>query len=344
MTSSPYRIIHATDIHYSEKSKSHVKEVMKALKDDLAEIVGSNEPCLLIVSGDIAYSGDNVSQYTQFADLILDLAASDNITTCTVPGNHDVSQKFISQNYANIIGISENNTGAQEVSDYLDGQEDFLKLGMSSFIDFETYFDGLLTCQNSLFGTGYPLTDDMGIFLLNSGFSSFAGLEYGSRTSDYGHLLLNLNPLKQWINDTSGISKRILTLHHPLPWFREDIRNELARLIDLHFGLVLLGHEHEPKFRGSHGYSGHSSIILQGGALASEEHHRQFYQIIDFDFSRNSIKSSVRHFSKSLVNFNPGTTITGTPTGALEYSPVWTSKLNEQFQPAMARYSQASQF
>ena len=340
MNASSFRMVHATDIHYSPSTKEHVDEVIKALKCDMRDQLNKDDEVLFVISGDVAQSGEAISQYDDFGGLILDMVTENNLKTCTVPGNHDVSRDFIKNNYANILGISSNNPNAQTLSNYLDGQEEFFRKSMAKYIQFESYFEGLKTCETSVFGTGHSLNHDLGIYLLNTGFSSFGGLKLGERKTDYGNLLLNLNPLKKWISETPETKRRVLSMHHPLAWFREDVRNELGRLIDLHFGLVLLGHEHEPKMSGSHGFQGHNCLTLQGGALASSEHERQFYQILDFDFHKNSIKTSIRHFSKSLVSFNPGTTITGSNCGTKTYSPVWTSRDNEIFQPAIKKYQQ----
>jgi len=338
MISSNTFIVHATDIHFSSRTSSHCEEVIGALNTDLQAKLSGKKNVPMVVSGDIAQSGDSFKDYEGLATLLLDVVDTNQMKACTVPGNHDVSREFVGKNYANILGISSNHHDWQSLSHYLDGQEDFFREAMSEYIKFEGYFDGLKCCQNSVFGSGYILESGEGIFLLNSGFSSFGGLELGGRTSDYGNLLLNLGPIKNWIRSTPEIEHRILSMHHPLAWYREDVRGELTRIIDQHFGAVLLGHEHNPLAVSTSGFLGANTVTLQGGALASNAHSQQFYQLIEIDVARNQLSTHIRHFSKSHVSFNAGTTITGTPSGIKLYDSVWTSPKNRKFQKAISKH------
>jgi|GEM_PF-4444442 len=338
MLSSKFLIVHATDIHYSSYQSSHCEEVVTALNYDIKKQIRGQKKVPFIVSGDIAQSGQSSAQYEGLATLLLDVVTDNDLKICITPGNHDVSRSFIQQNFATILGTSSSHPDWKSLSSYLTGQEDFYRKAMEEYIKFESYFDGLGCCSKSVFGSGYTLPNATGMFLLNSGFSSFGGLKLGGRETDYGHLLLNLEPLSAWIKDTPNIEQRILSMHHPLSWYREDVRAELKRIIDLHFGAVLLGHEHSPSVNSTTGFLGTSTVMLQGGALASHEHTQQFYQVVESDFIRNTLSTSIRHFSKTLVSFNEGTTITGTPSGITKYESVWTNLNNRKFQRAIKRY------
>jgi len=319
---SDIRIIHVTDIHFAKDTIDQSRSMIRYLGEDLAKYTDGEAEPILLITGDVAYQGSSADQYEAFYKAYEEYIEPLGVKVCCIPGNHDISQKYIKDNYAMLLGISDNISDLVKLNAYLDKNEAPFRDAMEEYIGFEEVFAELSTCQNSIYGQGYLLNGGFGIYCVNSGFYSFAGHKIQGRENDHGRLLCNVGSIKKWINDNPNVKNRIIAFHHPLEWFRYDVRKELENIISNNFGLALFGHMHEASpIRSSTPTS--NTLMCQGGALSSSDTEKLFYQIIDINTENASLELTVRHFSKPNQRFVSGSTVTGTDDGTIVYSNLW---------------------
>jgi 3',5'-cyclic AMP phosphodiesterase CpdA len=92
-----YRILHLSDLHWSENTKADQEILVTELLKDLALITQDRQPDRIVFSGDLVYSGSDILGFEAAKVALLDrirdaLGISENsILIC--PGNHDVDRK-----------------------------------------------------------------------------------------------------------------------------------------------------------------------------------------------------------------------------------------------------------
>ena len=338
MPTKRLRIVHITDIHFSKDAIEQSNSMIESLGKDLKSKIDEADDNILLITGDIANHGSDSSQYKQFLIAFEKHLNGIPVKICSIPGNHDISRKYIADNYATLLGISENIPDLEKLTSYLDKNSTSFEKAMSNYIEFEKGFTSLATCQESIYGQGHTLGSSFGLYALNSSFYSFAGFRTAKRKDDQGFLLTNIGHIKRWIHETPNIKYRILGLHHPFEWFRSDVRNALETIAYNNFGLVLFGHMHQASpIRFSTPSS--NTLMAQGGAISSKESEKLFYQIITINLSNLSTELEIRHFSQTNQRFVSGSTITSTDDGKLNYSNLWQSSDQQKFAKSISQLS-----
>ena len=339
MKSKPLRLIHVTDIHFSKDSLDQSRSMIRSLGEDLQNILSKDEENILLITGDIANHGSDSSQYNSFYEAYEEYLEPLGMTVCSIPGNHDTSRTYVQKNFPTLLGLSENLPELSGLTAYLDGNPSSFNEAMKEYVDFESAFANLPTCQDSIYGAGHQLADGFGIYCLNSGFYSFGGHKVEKRETDQGFLLSNIGHIQKWINKNPEIKHRILALHHPLEWFRPDVRRALETIVNNNFGLVLFGHIHEASpVRYSTPTS--NTLLCQGGAISSNEIEKLFYQTIKIDPITMHTELEVRHFSRPNQKFVSGSTVTATNNGKITYETLWQSTEQQKFSEAISKMSE----
>jgi len=339
MQSKPIRLVHITDIHFSKDSLDQSRSMIRSLGEDLKVQLSEDDENILLITGDIANHGSDNSQYSNFYEAYEEYLEPLGMKVCSVPGNHDTSRTYVQNNFPTLLGLSENLPELSGLTAYLDTSPTTFNEAMKEYVIFESAFANLPTCQESIYGAGHELREGFGIYCLNSGFYSFGGHKVEKRDTDKGFLLCNIGHIQKWINDNPNIQHRVLALHHPLEWFRPDVRRALETIVTNNFGLVLFGHMHEASpVRYSTPTS--NTLLCQGGAISSNEIEKLFYQIITIDPTTLSTELDVRHFSKPNQCFVSGTTVTATDDGKVIYETLWQSSEQQKFTAAITRMSE----
>ena len=93
----PLTWLHISDFHFREEETWAQNTVLRAMLDDIQRRCdGGLEVDFVLITGDIAYSGD-VSQYALAALFLSDLSKTVNLPLrmiFCVPGNHDVKRDY----------------------------------------------------------------------------------------------------------------------------------------------------------------------------------------------------------------------------------------------------------
>jgi hypothetical protein len=254
-------IVQVSDIHLraTEISRESISSLVEAVRQNV------QAPCniLLLVTGDIAYSGKE-SEYELATAFLNDLlgefgriAGVGAVDIAIVPGNHDCD--FSTESAARklllkqINGVSEWDPSipalASEVqTNFAKFRDSFLSAG----IQYETR--DLISVRRLILQEKL-----VSVWLLNSAWMS-------QLREAPGTLWFPIHALQDQIEKSpEGIN--ILALHHPLAWFQPETRRALQQLINNSFHIVFAGHEHLPEVAARNSLDGNETLYIEGGVF-----------------------------------------------------------------------------
>lgn len=237
--------LHLSDLHFCSKRdvcKENVREISQALSPTS---IGSVDGILILVTGDIAFSGKKES-YTAFLDF-KDLLESElkakqlqckSISLHFVPGNHDIDyaqikaqhdrqyyeQGFFSKDVLSEIDISIGEEVAMRNEFYLFSKsEHALGEGENSLLFRRDIVDvdGFSIEVNLLDTTYFSLLTD----------------------NDQGLHYLPLEVIER-LESGSGAEMAITLMHHSHQWFNDSCKRELEKVLLTKNTMIFCGHEH----------------------------------------------------------------------------------------------------
>ena len=224
------KIIHITDIHLKADDSNTVLNKQRQIISACNTVLQSTEKVILLISGDIAYSG-STSEY-QLAESFIDNLKNSISNICKVvivPGNHDCD--FSVKN-------SIRNRLLSTITDEDSCDCDLipaLTTVQSNFLNFVTKYHNFNL--NSVYNSIDIVIGDQRVHfnLINSAWMSTVNEKPGQLflpTSDY----LYANP--------DDYDFTISVMHHPLNWFHPDNCNNLVSKIRQDSDILIMGHEH----------------------------------------------------------------------------------------------------
>jgi Calcineurin-like phosphoesterase len=315
-----YVFLHLSDLHYSIDWPEQTELVCNRLLIDLKEQLKNLPDPHLIFSGDLVSAGDDSQLYTafeqRFDSAFSDIGISRKKRIC-VPGNHDVSRSALLP-----VLLMQQGT-LQVMQDEKLFNDQFPQLSKSIFankfkhyITCESHFAHYTCCGTELGGGGWRLSDDIGVYCLNTALCSFAGLPdpNGKIIPDKDSLHINTRSLYHWIQGEGEKHKiRILVMHHPHDWLVNWAKTELRKIIANNFHLVFTGHIH----RGSTtdpGYGGVRVIHCAAPPLFTNKSDQLGYSIVTLDDYDWSVDITYRQWTSN-HHFVSGTSISETNDG-----------------------------
>ncbi len=322
------RLIHISDLHYKSGWPEENDIVLEAFLSDLERLQADSQPSYLVVSGDLAHAGDS-SQYQALQDKWdsrLARIGIDRERRIVVPGNHDIQQAVVKAHFVM------HNATLRSIDKESDFNEHapvlaatFLKSGLENYIRAEAAFAGMTACQETIWGQGWSLNDDVGVYCLNTAACSSGGLQArpGKPTDDEGALHVNTRELHRWVAASKHKCK-VLVMHHPSSWLSPWAQREIDSTVTTHFDLVLCGHVHDPASFAAVRF-GRSTVHAVAPALFTKKQDFPLgYSIIKIAPARCMIEVEYRQWSTSR-RFVPGTAIAGNETGILSFGTGSTS-------------------
>ena len=307
------KILHISDIHYGWKKPEEDGVVLEAFFDDLKQTLSGNHfENYCIISGDLVHKGGNDHEYEEFYNgfihrLIKHMPLSHIIVT---PGNHDLSQKYVSDNLkAHQTEIHRLRTEV-EFNEYVDDKEKCqLREKFASFEKFCT--DKLRISEFDLSGYYRNFSPEVSIYMLNSAWCSSGGAkdENGNEIIDKGVLRVNTNGLNKWLSENKGRTK-VLVMHHPIEHLTDDMMEQLYAICRNGVDFLFAGHTHSQNL-----------INYQDGAwvaispqLYSEKKDLNGYSVINVDGS-DIVEIKYRQWNQRFRKFMIGTEYVGTDDG-----------------------------
>lgn len=274
-------ILHLSDLHIKDASTwDCVKQ--DALLQSLNEYNGKVDDCLIVITGDIAYSGKR-NQYCQankicskiLSSVCSRLGINKYLRIVVVPGNHDMDFIKIERDDKYIYDLIESgdNTKIKEQM-----EKDITAL--SDFFDFTDKRKCLW--KNKLFNKINLSYKDinLSINMVNSAVFSLLSPDKGVHylpTNYFDEMFLKEDDS----NDRHSI---VLTvMHHHPEWFHENIKSDFVEKIIESSSILMLGHEHRNSERCITTDTYDSISVIAGGVLSGDNLNRSTYNILIMD-------------------------------------------------------------
>ncbi len=223
-------IIHFSDIHIKDEY-----DALFSKKDELinacANTVSNKDSVAIVVSGDIAFSGQK-SQYALAKELFDELATSlskkgvQNIDKVYVPGNHDCDFGIKSS----VRDILIESISCDKVDEEIYRELNSVQENYFDFTKNDGYSDEMIQLHEIIFdGHKY------GFLLINTAWMS-------QLHEVYGKIVIP----KSFLKEVNISEYEILfgIYHHPSNWLNDACRNDFLEYINSVCDIILVGHEH----------------------------------------------------------------------------------------------------
>ncbi len=274
-----FSIIHLTDIHMKGKSDNYICSRTDSIIRAINSVLLSEEAAIIVVSGDIAFSGqkDEYQIARKFLNKIkagIDTIKGVDCTILVVPGNHDCD--FSSKNPIRDKLMPQSDADSNIEPEVFAG----VSVIQNNFFD----FNNIYTCplNKNHFCVTYELTIDSGkilFLLMNSAWMS-------QRNEKPGTLFIPCNLLPEVSSEEYDCVCAVL--HHPYGWLNPDNAASLMSYIRKTTDVLLLGHEHRQDiFRASNGKW--TVEEYRGRELQGDNANESGFAVYRFDLTQNGI-------------------------------------------------------
>jgi formylglycine-generating enzyme required for sulfatase activity/predicted phosphodiesterase/energy-coupling factor transporter ATP-binding protein EcfA2 len=303
---STFQILHISDLHIKPKENFDRSVVLDPLIERLKEDIKSGfSPEIVIVTGDIAYSGKKPEYKiakTFFDDFLKNLKLS-NDRLFIVPGNHDVDfDEYRPNDAPSYENMAELNTDLEKKKyrkDLLKGLEEYFTFIKTHYSHLKSMHDHLIPFVHSYEA---KCGKKIGLVGLNSAwmcrrYHYDKKLPYKEKIA-FEMIAIGEYQIKLAMEELQRKCKHDLFInvfHHPLSWLWQIDREICKAYFD--GNIVLTGHLHHSE---SEYVRSSNSIIYQfmaGAAYEGSEYHNRF-QYITFDWGKNNIIVDYRKFDK----------------------------------------------
>lgn len=256
--------LHLSDLHIKGASQVNLKvdKIVSAVHS-----IGSVDKCILICSGDLAYSG-NENEYKSvrkfFHFLLTNLGKSKNqfIESYFVPGNHDMIFPANPRKSSDILEYYKECREEEMFSLELKSQGFFFEYAKSKkcFIK-NNVVDSILKKYN-----GYKIQFN----LINT--APFSTLKQDNKEI---HYLPDAELYSLIKEDEADLA--ITVMHHSTEWFHWKTKDSLEKVLRTHSDIVFQGHEHTVRT------SKTDYILSKGGEFSGAMSHKSTFSTLVFD-------------------------------------------------------------
>ncbi|MBW1781289.1 MAG: SUMF1/EgtB/PvdO family nonheme iron enzyme [Deltaproteobacteria bacterium] len=265
---------HLSDLHF-RVGEGHSWDrdiVLRKLLEDVRGCMDSEglRPDLILVSGDIAFSG-RIEEYDlarRFFDELLDAAGLSRERLLIVPGNHDVDRKAISRGAHAIAASLDNRQAVNEVL----GNEQDRRMILRRFDAYARFVGDYFAGQIGLDDKHYFYTRTFelaGRRIVVLGLNS-AVLAAGDE--DRGRLVLGERQVRETLEASRGADLRIALMHHPFDWLREFDRDDCESPLMGGCDFILHGHLHRTGLQSLTTPDARAMIIAAGACYETRDY------------------------------------------------------------------------
>jgi len=261
-------IIHLSDIHFKTEDDIILDRINK-IPNILNDLKLSSDYIFFVVTGDIVFSGDS-SQFKiarECFNKIIDNAekiSGKKIVCIMVPGNHDcchnIQEKKKREEYIEEILLKKSARIDKDVIDTCCKVQD----NYNSFFNNYEKKDKIIYSDRLLKVYRFK----MGKRLIN--FCCFNTSWISMEQEKIGNLIFPIGMYEERLNNLE-CDLLISVLHHPYPWFCENNRKRLKKIIEKSSDIVITGHEHIQS-KGLHdNLEGTITEYIEGGILQEKD-------------------------------------------------------------------------
>jgi len=277
--------VNISDIHLPLKSSEIIESKLNSLIEiiDLQKILKNKEHVILLVSGDIVFSGRK-EEYNKISTIFNRMKAKYNIIMC--PGNHD-------HDFSDVSDIVRNAMLNIPVDEIDDAAISVASSGMKNYRVFEKEFSSFDPVETNILSNRYDIelsSSKFSIVTLNTAWCSKLHEHGGDIKFPVDRILLNQEPIDS-----------LIMFHHPLSWFEPNNSKAIRNIIRSNFSIALTGHEH---IRDSFKIDTESSTTLMIESLPVDDDHVTENGFMTFEIEGNDILISTYIWDGKTYNEN----------------------------------------
>jgi predicted MPP superfamily phosphohydrolase len=258
-------ILHLSDIHIKSDGNAiigklpGIRGVLEAQNSDL-------DACLVILSGDITFSG-NRAEYAVAAEIqrmlesaFKELQLANGI--CYLPGNHDCNFEKADRTrelvLQGVVGSSGKNLDASMVDSCLRVQDEFFDFLAEQSRDVSKTGHDRLSYHHDFTFDGTKVR----VNCFNTAWVSQKPDKQSEIVFPVGNL--ELTP--------TGYGVVVSAFHHPYTWFLADNGRAFRKYVEENSDIILTGHEHEGTAYTKQAFTGENTTHLEGGVLQDSQY------------------------------------------------------------------------
>ena len=292
-------ILHISDLHFTARTKWDADTVFGRLVNDVKQLVAhGKQPDLLVVTGDVAFSGKGEEYELARKWLIDALLPATGLTTemlVIVPGNHDSDRAQISRSAAalqrELLSARKQSDIAQILSAVRD--RDVLLGRHEAFVKF--------TNDLKMSGRIWDLpwgTVSVNVRGLRVHVAALCSSWMSSGDPDKGTLLLGLQQVNEVFQGAQGADLVLSALHHPWSYFADFDRPAQAEVYRSS-SLVLRGHLHEAEYVTQQSPMHGGVIEIAAGASYESSEYPNSYHFLAVDLDASKVRVYPRVWDKN---------------------------------------------
>jgi predicted phosphodiesterase len=297
--------LHLSDWHQKGRTLGHDRKVVRdalvrdirnrhRISDRLKEVE------FAIFSGDAAWEGLEVeynAAHTYLFKPVLEAAGlSSGKNVFVVPGNHDLERSKLAEIPKNVeeeLEVPEKVPGVFDTgwkrTVVLEPFQNYRNFVAEHFIGYPRKRKG---ASDPIFCTVHKFKAKgriVGVLGLNSCWLSARQKNTRGEVNDYGHLMLGEPQVYDGLGQIEDADIRIVVMHHPLSWFRENDRIRAEERISRGCHFLLHGHEHLPRVNVLESTGGDMITIPAGASyerrMAPDPRYTNAYNFVALDLN-----------------------------------------------------------
>jgi predicted MPP superfamily phosphohydrolase len=331
------RILHISDLHAFGGSRAgHTDRsvVLNALVEDVRTLHNTGRIDLVVMSGDLAFSG-TAEQFqiagSQLLEALEGALELDRSRIVVVPGNHDVDRGAIDHDSeAGYRSLIESREAANELL------ADETRLGratkrLAAWDKFhDEFYAGVSIDRIPPLGFLHRVETEDSVVLvaaLNSAWRS-------SDDDDQGRLILGEQQVRAAVAALESADLPIFVFHHPPDWLARWDADEVRRLTARAKGLVLTGHDHLPDPTLETSVRG-TVLHSRGACIYETFDYRNGYSLLDIDRAQSRTRVFLRDWYRDRDVFDAAVSLA--PKGVLDLD--WPVRGTDLVVPSDVPYS-----
>jgi predicted MPP superfamily phosphohydrolase len=308
--SDEIRILHLSDMHFTRRERAEWSEVWGSFQADLkTECADDKVPDFVVFTGDFAYSADETSVYCDAMDKLVQTCVNigvpeSHIVIC--PGNHDISQKWVSGHRSTLDGFREAALSRTKTA-ALFASPEFKEYATGAC---KAFYDALALANQSCVQIRNERVEvhlfaekRLAVLSLNTALLSLAGLERAIK--DSGFLAVSELDVLHALSKVPEDYRIICVGHHPIDWLSESCRGTLEPLLTSRAVAYLHGHMHDAQPRALKGLRG-SCLFSQAGALFTGREYYNGYAFLTVHPESANSKVDFRSYFPKRQRFDIG--------------------------------------
>lgn len=345
-------LIFFSDIHLTGKKPENEGGVIKAFCEDVKLQLNTLQynDTYILIGGDIVQAADEITSYQAFYDKVIRRLITYGISVekiICVPGNHDCQRQWVIDNKETYAPVINQKYTEDRFDNMINGPQGSMFL--EKFTNYKYFIEQYLpSSSQNLIGFPIEINEEWSLYCLNSALTSFAGYEwneYQQLKNDERKLYVDTRNLNDWVQKNS--KKKILMMHHPLSFLAEWADNELTKLLQTEFDLLLTGHTHRHNILCNQ-VKGENYVWCQAPQLYTDKTDKLGYSVIELEDDHVE-KVIYREWFESRKSFKKGLDFTDGEDGIVEIVSNRQNKkdhirlmLEERFRDTMAVYGDES--